>query len=99
MQIAEQFKRSPWAILTGAVVLVAILLYAASVDRPPSRQGISVLGVVGVLGATMPLGRAMGICALSSYAVALVAAMLLPERGGADLRAARPGSGRDDGDL
>jgi hypothetical protein len=48
--------------------------------------------MVGVLAATLPLGRAMGFCALSSYAVALVAAYLLRETKGADLRA--PAVGR-----
>ncbi|QGZ64813.1 MFS transporter [Paraburkholderia acidisoli] len=40
---------------------------------------------VGVLSATMPLGRAMGLAALCAFAVALVAALLLPERSGTDL--------------
>jgi hypothetical protein len=44
--------------------------------------------MVGVLAATLPLGKAMGFCALSSYAVALTAAYLLRETKGADLRAA-----------
>jgi hypothetical protein len=43
--------------------------------------------MVGVLAATKPLGQAMGVCALSAYAVALVAAYLLRETKGADLRA------------
>jgi hypothetical protein len=41
---------------------------------------------VGILAATLPLGEAMGGCALCSYAVALVAALLLPETSGTDLR-------------
>ncbi len=35
--------------------------------------------VVGILGGTMALGQAIGICALFSYAVVLVAVVLLPE--------------------
>jgi MFS family permease len=48
---------------------------------------------VGILATTIPLGQAMGTCALASYALAFVAAMLLPERAGADLRAGQPGAG------
>lgn len=35
---------------------------------------------VGILATTIPLGQAMGACALASYALAFVAAMLLPAR-------------------
>jgi len=49
--------------------------------------GAVVPAMVGVLAATRPLGQAMGVCALSAYAVALVAAYLLRETKGADLRA------------
>ena len=49
--------------------------------------GAVVPAMVGVLAATKPLGQAMGVCALSAYAVALVAAYLLRETKGADLRA------------
>jgi MFS family permease len=48
--------------------------------------------MVGALAASLPLGRAMGICGLSSYAVALVAAYLLRETKGADLRATAAGN-------
>jgi len=41
---------------------------------------------VGVLAATLPLNHAMGMCALSAYAVALVSALFLPEKGGTDFR-------------
>jgi MFS family permease len=49
-------------------------------------------GFVGLLTASLPLGRAMGICGLSSYCVALAAAYRLREMKGADLRepAAKP---------
>ncbi|WP_206957267.1 MFS transporter [Trinickia acidisoli] len=40
---------------------------------------------VGLMSATMPLGRAMGISTLTAFAVALVAAIFMPERSGADL--------------
>ena len=50
--------------------------------------GAIVPGSVGVLSATLPLGDAMAICALSAYAIALLAATMLPETGGADLSAA-----------
>lgn len=42
--------------------------------------------LVGLLAATLPLNRAMGICCLSSYCIALVAAYLLRETKGVDLR-------------
>ncbi|HEY2136029.1 MAG TPA: MFS transporter [Xanthobacteraceae bacterium] len=45
---------------------------------------------VGVLAATMPLGTAMGICALCAYAIAFCAAIALPETKGTELRAASP---------
>ncbi|HUI95799.1 MAG TPA: MFS transporter [Xanthobacteraceae bacterium] len=45
---------------------------------------------VGVLTATMPLGTAMGACALCAYAIASCAAIALPETKGAELRAASP---------
>ena len=47
--------------------------------------GSVVPATVGVLAATLPLGTAMGTCALCAYAVAFLAALLLPETGGADL--------------
>ena len=47
--------------------------------------GSVVPATVGILAATLPLGEAMGGCALCSYAVALVAALLLPETSGTDL--------------
>jgi hypothetical protein len=49
--------------------------------------GAVVPAMVGVLAATKPLGQAMGVCALSAYGVALVAAYLLRETKGVDLRA------------
>jgi hypothetical protein len=42
--------------------------------------------MVGILAAKMTLGKAMGICAIASYGMALVAAYLLSETKGADLR-------------
>jgi MFS family permease len=53
--------------------------------------GAVVPAMVGVLAATKPLGQAMGVCALSAYAVALVAAYLLRETKGVDLRAEAKG--------
>lgn len=47
--------------------------------------GSIVPAAVGVLSAVMPLGRAMGIGAISAFAAAIVAALLMPERSGADL--------------
>jgi MFS family permease len=57
--------------------------------------GSVVPATVGLLAASgasdiAPLGTAMGGCALASYAVAFIAALLLPETSGADLRATRP---------
>ncbi|UJR86212.1 MFS transporter [Sandaracinus amylolyticus] len=43
--------------------------------------------LVGVLGATMPLGRAIGAFAVGAYALLIVAAVLLPETRGRILRA------------
>jgi MFS family permease len=48
--------------------------------------GAVVPAMVGILAAALPLGKAMGICALSSYAVALTAAYLLRETKGVDMR-------------
>ena len=45
---------------------------------------------VGIMAATLPLGTAMGSCALCSYAVAFLAAIALPETIGADLHAQSP---------
>ena len=54
--------------------------------------GSIVPGTVGLLAATWPLGDAMAICAVSAYAVAFIAALILPETAGVDLRRiARPG--------
>lgn len=47
--------------------------------------GAVVPAMVGVFAATMPLGKAMGLCALTAYGVALAAAYLLRETKGADL--------------
>jgi MFS family permease len=41
---------------------------------------------VGYLSQSLPLGYAMGICALTGYALAFVAVSLLPETSGTDLR-------------
>ena len=49
--------------------------------------GSVVPATVGVLAATLPLGTAMGACALCAYGVAFLAAAVLPETGGADLHA------------
>ena len=54
--------------------------------------GSVVPATVGVLAASIPLGTAMGGCALGSYAVAFVAAALLPETGGLDLNKTQPGA-------
>lgn len=53
-------------------------------------RGIGALfpSLVGLLGATMPLGRAIGIFAASAYAVFFLAALLLPETRGKELVAA-----------
>ena len=50
-------------------------------------RGVGALfpSVVGVLSATMPLGRAIGIFAASAYALLFVAALLLPETRGKEL--------------
>jgi MFS family permease len=47
--------------------------------------GSVVPATVGVLAATHPLGFAMGCCALASYGVAFVAAIMLPETSGTKL--------------
>lgn len=54
--------------------------------------GSVVPATVGVLAATVPLSTAMGACALCSYAVAFIAAMLLPETSGASFYSATPAS-------
>ena len=41
---------------------------------------------VGILAATLPLGEAMGLCALGAYAIAFCAALALPETGGSNLQ-------------
>ena len=46
---------------------------------------------VGLLTGAVPLGTAMGTCALCAYAIAFCAAILLPETTGVDLHAVRPG--------
>lgn len=51
--------------------------------------GSVVPATVGILAASGPLGPAMGGCALMSYAVAFLAALLLPETIGADLHDGR----------
>lgn len=52
--------------------------------------GSVVPAAVGMFSVAMPLGRAMGMAALSAFAAAIVAALLLPERSGADLDADNP---------
>ena len=52
--------------------------------------GSVVPATVGALAATWALGTAMGTCALISYAVAFIAAALLPETLGSDLSAEGP---------
>lgn len=47
--------------------------------------GSVVPAMVGLLSATLPLGTAMGACALFSYAVAFTAASLMPETSGTNL--------------
>jgi MFS family permease len=42
--------------------------------------------MVGLLGNRMPLGAAMGMCACAAYAIVVLAAFLLPETRGRDLR-------------
>jgi MFS family permease len=49
--------------------------------------GSIVPATVGLLAAALPLGTAMGICALCAYAVAFCAAVILPETSGTDLHA------------
>ncbi|WP_345822645.1 MFS transporter [Methylobacterium fujisawaense] len=47
--------------------------------------GSVVPATVGILAASLPLGTAMGACALCAYGVAFCATLLLPETAGADL--------------
>jgi predicted Zn-dependent protease len=42
--------------------------------------------IVGLASASIALGPAMGICALSAYVLVVVAALMLPETRGRDLR-------------
>lgn len=56
--------------------------------------GSVVPATVGILAVTYPLGTAMGGCALAAYALAFLAALLLPETSGADLdRVTQPARG------
>ena len=52
-------------------------------------RGVGALfpSIIGVLAATMPLGRAIGIFAASAYALLFLAAVLLPETRGRELAA------------
>lgn len=59
--------------------------------------GSVVPATVGLLAATLPLGTAMGACALCSYAVAFCAAIALPETIGADLHAVAPAEDAEGG--
>ncbi|MBE7203544.1 MAG: MFS transporter, partial [Parafilimonas terrae] len=54
--------------------------------------GSVVPATVGILAASLPLGTAMGACALFAYGVAFCAALLLPETAGTDLH--EQGSGQ-----
>ena len=47
--------------------------------------GSVVPATVGILSASLPLGTAMGACALCAYGIAFCAALLLPETAGTDL--------------
>ncbi len=47
--------------------------------------GSVVPATVGILAASLPLGTAMGACALCAYGLAFCAALLMPETAGADL--------------
>lgn len=47
--------------------------------------GSIVPAIVGMLSSSIPLGTAMGICAIASYGVGIIAAMLLPEATGVDM--------------
>jgi MFS family permease len=47
--------------------------------------GSVVPALVGLLSASMPLGTAMGICAIASYGVGVIAALLLPDATGVDM--------------
>lgn len=53
--------------------------------------GSVVPAAVGLLAATLPLGAAMGTCALCAYALAFCAALFLPETSGTDLQGAPAG--------
>lgn len=48
--------------------------------------GSVVPATVGLLASTLPLGSAMGMCALCAYALAFCAAVFLPETSGSDLQ-------------
>jgi MFS family permease len=48
--------------------------------------GSLVPAAVGVSAKTSPLGKAMGVCAIGAYAVAMVATLMFPETVGKDLR-------------
>jgi MFS family permease len=54
--------------------------------------GSVVPATVGLLAASLPLGTAMGACALCAYAIAFCAAIFLPETSGTDLHEASPES-------
>jgi MFS family permease len=43
--------------------------------------------LVGILSASLGLGTAMGLCACTSYVLVVIAALILPETRGRDLRA------------
>ncbi len=51
--------------------------------------GSAMPAAVGILAAALPLGTAMGTCAVSAYAVALVAVLTLLETNRADLAVVR----------
>jgi MFS family permease len=47
--------------------------------------GSVVPALVGLLSASIPLGTAMGICAIASYSVGIIAALMLPDATGVDM--------------
>lgn len=52
--------------------------------------GAVVPAIVGLLSSSIPLGTAMGICAISSYGVGIIAALLLPNATGVDMSQSSP---------
>lgn len=85
------------ATLQGAVAASMLPTFAElfSTEIRASGTGFCITGgrgvgsisttVVGNLATTIPLGHAMGICTLSAFAVAVLAAIFLPKRTGTSL--------------